>query len=238
MNQRASGMLLHPTSLANAYPIGDLGPAATAFVDFMFTSGQRRWQMLPIGPTGGENSPCQSSSAFAGNPLLISPDRLVEQGFLNRQDIVLLVSEDAGRVSYPEAARLKSGWLKKAFEHFEKHRHGGRQSEFDAFARAESFWLENFSLFSAIQENEGTADWTRWKKELRTRQPDAILRAQKHFADEIRYHQFVQWQFSAVERVQNLLCVQRHPTDRRYAPVRGAPQRRCLGASRTFQAGR
>jgi 4-alpha-glucanotransferase len=196
MNQRASGILLHPTSLANAYPIGDLGPAATAFVDFMFTSGQRRWQMLPIGPTGGENSPYQSSSAFAGNPLLISPNRLVEQGFLNHQDIVLLISKDAGNVNYPEAGCLKSGWLKKAFEHFEKSRHGGRQSEFDAFARAESFWLENFSLFSAIQENEGTADWTRWKKELRTRQPDAILRAQKHFADEIRYHQFVQWRFS------------------------------------------
>ena len=196
MNQRASGILLHPSSLSNAYPIGDLGPAATAFVDFMFTSGQRRWQMLPIGPTGGENSPYQSSSAFAGNPLLISPDRLVEQGFLNRQEIVLLISKDAGSVNYSEAARLKLGWLKKAFEHFEKNRHSGRQSEFDAFACAESFWLENFSLFSAIQENEGTADWTRWKKKLRTRQPDAIIRAQKFFADEIRYHQFVQWQFS------------------------------------------
>jgi 4-alpha-glucanotransferase len=196
MNQRASGILLHPTSLSNAYPIGDLGPAATAFVDFMFTSGQRRWQMLPIGPTGGENSPYQSSSAFAGNPLLISPDRLVEQGFLNRQEIVLFISKDAGSVNYSEAARLKLGWLKKAFEHFEKNRHSGRKSEFDAFARAESFWLEDFSLFSAIQENEGTADWTRWKKELRTRQPDAILRAEKHFADEICYHQFVQWQFS------------------------------------------
>ena len=196
MNQRASGLLLHPTSLANAYPIGDLGPAATAFVDFMFTSGQRRWQMLPIGPTGGDNSPYQSSSAFAGNPLLISPDRLVEQGFLNRGDIAPLISKAAGSVNYPEAARLKLGWLKKAFQHFKKNQHGGRQSGFDAFVRAGSFWLENFSLFSAIQENEGAADWTRWKKELRTRQPDAILRAQKHFADEIHVHQFVQWQFS------------------------------------------
>jgi 4-alpha-glucanotransferase len=196
MNPRSSGILLHPSSLFNTYPIGDLGPAANTFADFMFASGQRRWQMLPIGPTTGDNSPYQSPSAFAGNPLLLSPDRLVEQGFLNRQDISLLVSRDAGSVNYPEAARLKSGWLKKAFEHFEKNRHCGRQSEFDAFVRAESFWLENFSLFSAIQENEGTADWTRWKKELRIRQPDAIIRAQKLFADEIRYHQFVQWQFS------------------------------------------
>jgi 4-alpha-glucanotransferase len=196
MNQRASGILLHPTSLANAYPIGDLGPAANAFVDFLFASGQRWWQMLPLGPVGEENSPFQSSSAFAGNPLLVSPDRLVEQGLLGHRDIELPISGGEGKVNFSAAARLKLGWLKKAFEHFEKNRHGGRQSEFDAFARAESYWLEDFSLFSAIQEKEGTSDWTRWKKELRTRQPDAIIRAQKLFANEIRYHQFVQWQFS------------------------------------------
>jgi 4-alpha-glucanotransferase len=196
MNQRASGILLHPTSLSNAYPIGDLGPAPNAFVDFLVESGQRWWQMLPIGPTGGDNSPYQSPSAFAGNPLLISPDRLVEQGLLSRQEIGLPISGVAGNVNYPEAARWKMALLKKAFEHFEKDRHGGRQSEFDTFARAESFWLEDFSLFSAIQRKESTADWTRWEKELRTRQPDAVIRAQKHFTDEIRYHQFVQWQFS------------------------------------------
>jgi 4-alpha-glucanotransferase len=196
MNQRASGILLHPTSLSNAYPIGDLGPAANAFVDFMVECGQRWWQMLPIGPTGGDNSPYQSPSAFAGNPLLVSPDRLVEQRFLNRQEIGLPIFGVAGNVNYPEAARLKMVLLKKAFEHFEKDRHGGRQSEFDTFARAESFWLEDFSLFSAIQKKEGTADWTRWEKELRTRQSDAVIRAQKYFTDEMRYHQFVQWQFS------------------------------------------
>jgi 4-alpha-glucanotransferase len=196
MNQRASGILLHPTSLPNAYPIGDLGPAATAFMDFLVESGQRWWQMLPIGPTGGENSPYQSPSAFAGNPLLVSPDRLVEQGLLSWQEIGLPISGVAGNVNYPEATRWKMALLKKAFEHFGEKRHVGRQSEFDTFSREESYWLEDFSLFSAIQRKEGTADWTRWKKELRTRQPDAIIRAQKLFADEMRYHQFVQWQFS------------------------------------------
>ena len=196
MSQRASGILLHLTSLSNPYPIGDLGPAATAFADFMVKSGQRWWQMLPIGPGGEENSPYQSRSAFGGNPLLVSPDRLVEQGLLGRQDIELPISGGGGKVNYPAAARLKLRWLKKAFEHFEKSRHGGRQSELDAFARAESFWLEDFSLFSAIQAKEGTSDWTRWNQELRTRQPDAVIRAQKCFAKDIRYHQFVQWQFS------------------------------------------
>jgi 4-alpha-glucanotransferase len=151
--------------------------------------------MLPIGPAGEGNSPYQSCSAFGGNPLLVSPDRLVEQGFLGRQDIALPLSGSGGNVDYSAAARLKLPWLRKAFEHFQKHPRDGRQSEFDAFAHAESFWLEDFSLFSAIQGQQGTADWTRWNQELRTRQPDALILAQKFFADDIRYHQFVQWQF-------------------------------------------
>ncbi|MGB9513615.1 MAG: 4-alpha-glucanotransferase [Candidatus Acidiferrum sp.] len=196
MSPRASGILLHPTSLFNPYPIGDLGPTATAFADFMVISGQRWWQMLPIGPAGDENSPYQSPSAFAGNPLLVSPDRLLEQGLLGPQDIEPPVSGGEGKVNYPAAARLKLQWLKKAFEHFKKNRHGDRQAELNAFVRAESFWLEDFSLFSAIQGKEGTSDWTRWNQELRTRKPDAIIRARKYFSNDIRYHQFVQWQFS------------------------------------------
>ena len=197
MNQRAAGILLHPTSLSNHYPIGDLGPSATVFADFMVKSGQRWWQMLPIGPTGEENSPYQSLSAFGGNPLLVSPDRLVEQGLLGRQDVELPISGGDGKVNYPAAARLKLRWLRRAFERFEEDRHSGRRSELDAFARSESFWLEDSSLFSAIQGKEGTSDWTRWNQELRTRQPDAVIRAQKYLANDIRYHQFVQWQFSA-----------------------------------------
>jgi 4-alpha-glucanotransferase len=196
MSQRASGILLHLTSLSNPYPIGDLGPAATAFVDFMVESGQRWWQMLPIGPAGGDNSPYRSPSAFGGNPLLISPDRLLEQGLLSSQDVELPISRDEGNVDYPAATRTKLQWLRKAFEHFEKNRHSGQQSELDAFVRTESFWLEDFSLFSAIQEKEDTSDWTRWGQELRTRHPEAVLRAQNYFAYDIRYHQFVQWQFS------------------------------------------
>jgi 4-alpha-glucanotransferase len=196
VNQRTSGILLHPTSLSNRYPIGDLGPAANAFVDFMAESGQRWWQMLPIGPVGGENSPYQSPSAFAGNPLLLSPDRLVEQGFLRSQDIGNPISGPVGNVNYPAAEQLKLKWLKKAFENFETNRLGAKQSEFDAFVKAESFWLEDFSMFLAIQEQEGTADWTRWTPELRSRQTNALVRAHKQLADRIRYHQFVQWQFS------------------------------------------
>jgi 4-alpha-glucanotransferase len=209
MTQRASGILLHPTSLSNAYPIGDLGPAANAFVDFMAESGQCWWQMLPIGPVGGENSPYQSPSAFAGNPLLLSPDRLVEQGLLRSQDIGNPSSGAVGNVNYAAAMQLKLVWLKKAFERFERDRPVGRQSEFDAFVNAESFWLDDFSLFLAIQGREGTADWTRWTPELRTRQPEAVIRAQKQLADGIRYHQFVQWQFSAQWKQLKTYCISR-----------------------------
>ena len=196
MNQRASGILLHPTSLSNRYPVGDLGPAATAFADFLAESGQHWWQMLPIGPAGEENSPYESPSAFAGNPILLSPDRLVEHDLLGRQDVEAPAVGDTGKVNYSEAARLKQLWLRKAFENFERNSHGGRQPELDAFVRAESFWLDDFSLFSAIVGNAGTSDWTQWGQGLRTRQPDAVASAQKLFAKEIRYHQFVQWQFS------------------------------------------
>jgi 4-alpha-glucanotransferase len=196
MNLRTSGILLHPTSLSNAYPIGDLGPAANGFVDFLCASGQRRWQMLPIGPTGGDNSPYQSPSAFAGNPLLLSPERLVEQGLLSSQEICPPICGLAGSVNFPEAARWKSVLLKKAYSHFGEQKHVGRQPELDAFSRAESYWLGDFSLFSAIQAKEGIADWTRWQPELRTRQPDAVIRARKRLADDIRYHEFIQWQFS------------------------------------------
>ena len=127
MNQRASGILLHPSSLSNPYAIGDLGPAATAFADFMVKSGQLWWQMLPIGPTGGGNSPYQSPSAFGGNPLLVSPDRLLEQGLLGRQDIELLISGVEGNVNYPAAASFKLRCLKRAFEHLEINTHGGGQ---------------------------------------------------------------------------------------------------------------
>jgi 4-alpha-glucanotransferase len=99
-------------------------------------------------------------------------------------------------VNYTAAESFKQGWLKKAFDHFEKHPRNCWQSEFDAFVRSEFYWLDDFSLFSAISVAEGTADWTRWEQELRTRQPDAVIRAQKHFAGDIRYYKFIQWQFS------------------------------------------
>ena len=206
MNPRAAGILLHPSSLANRYPIGDLGPAATAFVDFLAESGQRWWQMLPIGPVEEDNSPYESPSAFGGNPLLLSPDRLMEHGLLERQDIALPISGREGNVNYPATQDLKPRWLRKAFDRFENSKRGSMRSELEAFACAQSFWLEDFTLFSAIVAKEGTSDWTRWASELRTRQPDALNRARKDLAHNIRFHGFVQWQFSVQWNALKVYC--------------------------------
>ena len=206
MNNRTSGILLHLTSLANKYLIGDLGPAAIAFADFLVESGQNCWQMLPIGPTGKLNSPYNATSGFAGNSLLISPELLMEGGLLGRQDVKLPVSWNEEIVTFSAAARSKLRWLKSAFMRFEKNNDSSQQSELDAFIDGESYWIEDFSLFSAIAVDEGTSNWTLWDRDVRMREPEAMLRARKHFASNMRYHQFIQWQFSVQWKALRAYC--------------------------------
>ena len=196
MKQLSSGVLMHPSSLFNQYPIGDIGPSAARFVDFLGTSGLSLWQMLPVGPAGEGNCPYQSMSAFGGNPLLVSPDRLVSEGFLESSDIEHYISSNDGKVNYPAAEELKTRLLRRAFENFENKPQGQSQIDFNAFKHLESYWLDDFSLFLAIQTKEGTSNWTRWSQELKTRQLDAIIAVQKDLGAEIRYHEFVQWQFA------------------------------------------
>lgn len=195
MSPRSSGVLLHITSLANRYPIGDLGPASYAFADFMRQSGQTYWQMLPVGPTGSEHSPYDGPSAFAGNPLLLSPDCLVEQGFLNRNDIESSTIPCESQVNYTEAACWKFNLLNKAFESFQRKPHAGCRALFDDFKDKSSFWLDDFSLYSAIKAKEGTAKWTKWEPELHRREGAAMTRIKQMLGKEIEFHQFIQWQF-------------------------------------------
>jgi len=196
MNKRSSGVLLHPTSLFNPYPIGDLGSSAIKFVDFLSDSGQSFWQMLPIGPTGDDDCPYQSMSAFGGNPLLVSPDRLVEQGFLDDSDIEHYLTLNDGKVDYPAAVEFKTRLHRRAFENFERNKKAEARAAFDAFKNLEAYWLDDFSLFLAIQSKEGTSNWTQWSQNLKMRQLDALIEMQKDLAEEIRYHEFIQWQFS------------------------------------------
>ncbi len=209
MKQRSSGVLLHPTSLANAYPIGDLGPAAYRFADFLYEGGQSEWQMLPVSPSGGGDSPYQSPSAFAGNPLLLSPDPWVERGWLDRQDIEMDSTPAPGKVDFHRAALLKNQWFKKAYGRFEQMAKGPDLARFEAFFQSESYWLEDFVLFTVLQSKQGTANWTRWPEELKNRQLSALRQTRKKFESEILFHKFIQWQFAEQWEGLKTYCAQK-----------------------------
>jgi 4-alpha-glucanotransferase len=196
-SERASGVLLHPTSLPGPHGCGDLGPPAHAFARSLHEARQRWWQMLPVGPIGYGNSPYSAHSAFAGNPLLISLERLAEQGLLSAADIA-----DApfprGRVRYAAAREFRERHLRGAFAAFQ--RRAGLRSAFAAFCERNSGWLDDFAVFMAIKRARKGAPWSRWEPDLRLRDPEALDRARRSLRAEIeqqRFEQFifdVQWQ--------------------------------------------
>jgi 4-alpha-glucanotransferase len=183
LDQRASGVLMHLTSLPGPHGIGDLGPAALEFVDFLAEAGQAWWQMLPVGPTGTGNSPYMSTSAFAGNPLLIH----IESGKLRPPKF------PRGRVDYPRVRRFKMAELRKTFERKRSRRDDSEQAEFES---RESDWLEDFALFCALKGANRGAGWTRWPEELRLRRPGALERARSRLEEEVRFHKFLQFVFA------------------------------------------
>jgi 4-alpha-glucanotransferase len=193
LGTRASGVLLHPTSLPGPHGSGDLGPEAHRFVDFLARARQRWWQMLPVVPPGAGNSPYQSISAFAGSPLLISLDGLVRRGLLKRHELVSESRLEPGRVRYPAVRRFRERALRIAFERFEVRR--SRQRGFEAFCARSRDWLDDFALFRALRDAHGGVPWTAWEPELRTRRASALARARHSLSSRIRYHQFVQLEF-------------------------------------------
>ncbi|NNM59147.1 MAG: 4-alpha-glucanotransferase [Legionellales bacterium] len=209
MIQRSSGLLLHPTSLANQFAIGDLGSCAYEFADFLSQSGQSWWQMLPINPVGRSYSPYQTISTFAGNPLLLSPEKLMEEGFLNKSELICLSSANPKKINFSLAIRQKQFWLKLAFERFQASAFAKMQTDFNDFIEKEASWLIDFSLFMAIWKKERIADWTRWRRDLRLRQPHALALARKNLDDDIRYQQFVQYLFARQWRSLQNYCAQK-----------------------------
>ncbi len=196
LRQRASGLLMHPTSLPNAYPIGDLGPAAHTFVNFLIAAGQHWWQMLPISPVGAGSSPYQSLSSFAANPLLLSPDKLFEAGWLSRSELASMHVGSKDRVDYTEALSLKARCLETAFQRFESEAGSKEKRDFERDVRAKHSWLPDFALFMALRERHASRAWWTWEKDLRKRDPKAISAARLALSREIRFHEFTQWQFS------------------------------------------
>lgn len=193
-NERTSGVLLHPTSLPGPHGVGDLGGAAHDFVEFLHRAGQRFWQMLPVCPPGGGNSPYDSASAFAGSPLLISLSRLHADGLLEAAEIAAPGRlTRAASVRYASARRFRERRLRAAFARSE-NRHDVQAAQRE-FAEQNRHWLEGYALFRALKQRLGPEPWTRWEPELRRREPAALERARRDLDAEYRYHVFVQYEF-------------------------------------------
>jgi 4-alpha-glucanotransferase len=192
--RRSAGILLHPTSLPGPYGIGDLGEAAYAWVDALVAAKQTWWQILPLGPTGYGDSPYQCFSASAGNPYLISPQALVEDGLLKRPDLAG-VSFPAGRVDYGPVIAFKVGILTQAWKNFQAGRAPFLRPLFEAFCAQHADWLEDFALFMALKDAHGGVNWHQWPEEWILRQPPALERARHRLADAVGQHRFSQFLF-------------------------------------------
>lgn len=193
LETRASGVLLHVSSLPSRYGIGDLGSCAYSLVDMLAKSGQRYWQILPLNPTNpasGE-SPYFSSSAFAGNPLLIDLDSLVEQGFLKASDIDIPSGLPATEVDFARVRQFKLAVLYRACDSFAER---GDQNALAHFIDAHP-WLKDYALFTALHRREGKSSWCEWPQPLRDRDPQAIAIAREELAGHIRREEILQYFF-------------------------------------------
>ncbi len=192
---RASGVLLHLTSLPGRFGIGDLGREAYRFADFLAGSGQRIWQILPLGPTGYGNSPYQCLSVFAGNPLLISLDRLAADKLLEPADLENTPSFPEDGVEYDSVIRFKLSLLKKSSEVFQSQASPEERKQFEVFCQENASWLETYSLFMALKEAHSLAAWNTWEEDVRRRQPKSLERWSKKLDHEICCHKYQQYQF-------------------------------------------
>jgi 4-alpha-glucanotransferase len=192
VQKRSSGILLHPSSLPGPYGIGDLGPEAYKFADFLVEAGQSLWQVLPLGPTGYGDSPYACYSAFAGNTLLISPEQLVTEGLLDSAPSLAIQSR---RVDFAEAHKLKDQLLRRAYERYTKTTDTTLRSAFETFAQRHAHWLDDYALFRALKDAHGGVAWNEWEPSLIRRTPSAIERAREQLREEVEAHMFYQFLF-------------------------------------------
>jgi len=192
--KRGSGILLHITSLPSDNGIGNLGPGAYKFVDFLRDSGQKYWQILPLNPPspGEGNSPYSSSSAFAGNPLLISHELLMGDGYLCQDDLPPMHHFPPDRVDFASAMEFNKITLDRAYENFKLRYDLG---QFQSFCAESRYWLDDFALFRALRAHFGDVDWSEWPAEIRDRQPSALEKLSALLSREIEKEKFVQFLF-------------------------------------------
>lgn len=192
---RSAGILLHPTSLPGPFGIGDLGPQAFAWLDFLSQAGCRLWQVLPLGPTGYGDSPYQCFSAYAGNPYLISPEILVEDGLLDEKILANCPHFPADKVDFGEVITWKLGILDQAFDHFKDSPSPGLAEDLGNFQKKQAGWLDDFALFMAIKEYQGGGSWSEWPLPLRQREPEALEKIRQTLRVPIQKQVFRQFLF-------------------------------------------
>lgn len=192
---RSSGILLHPSSFPSRFGIGDLGLEAYRFIDFLKNSYQQYWQVLPLGPTGYGNSPYMSYSAMAGNHLLISPEKLEKEGFLNPEDFADLPTFTTDKVDFEQVIPIKLNLLKKACENFKTHATAIQREAFHTFCHTKGYWLNNYALFMAFKDAQNGASWHTWEPGLAKREPAALTWIERELAEEIFYYKFIQYEF-------------------------------------------
>ena len=197
---RASGILLHPTSLPGDYGIGDIGPKAFEFVDFLVRSDQTYWQILPLGPTGYGDSPYQCFSAFAGNPLLISPEKLVEDGLLSdglTQSVSshlqpFATADGSDKVDFGSVYDWKDTILPEAYKNFHPTTSVDFRGKFEIFVQDNAAWLDDYALYKAIKTSQGQKAWYQWPDELKLRIPDTLKTEAERLYEEIQAERFYQ----------------------------------------------
>ena len=192
--ERAAGILLHPTSLPGKYGIGDLGSEAYNFINFLEASGQKLWQVFPLGPTGYGDSPYQCFSAFAGNPLLVSPEKLLEDRFLKPENLEDVPQFDSSKIDFGKVIHYKKYLLRKAYDNYKKNQNGLAEA-YEEFCLKNKEWLDDFALFMAAKDHYGGVVWTEWDKGLVLRDEKALQDWKEKLYDSIAYHKFVQFNF-------------------------------------------
>lgn len=193
--ERSSGVLLHPTSLPGPFGIGDVGSEAHKFVDFLEASGQKLWQIMPLGPTGFGNSPYSSFSAFAGNALLINPELLIKDNLLTKDDLKGAPRFHRERVDFGPVIEFKNRLLARAFENYRRADDAGISEDLKNFSQFAADWLDDYALFRALQEAAGGASWDVWEPELRRRDPKAIESTRRELHEKIEAQKFFQYLF-------------------------------------------
>jgi 4-alpha-glucanotransferase len=204
---RSAGIILHPISLPSRGGIGDFGPACYRFLDFLAEARQGVWQVLPLNPPANGNSPYSSTSAFAGNPLLISLERLAEHGWLDASSLNSLPGE-VGRIYYEQVNRDKLPLLRDAAGDFLQRANGNARQRFDNFCRENSWWLEDYVLFDALSEQHGK-NWSQWPADLARHEGSAIANVQTQFATELSFRRVLQFFFWEQWRALRYYCAQK-----------------------------